>query len=193
MQPTPKPSFFIKPSFLDKDSANNPGISLAAFAIVVLLFIAFVWYDAASLLPSHPFTGKDNQGVINQTEEDHGTVNFDENDQAKLNQDLVIAVHSALPKIPFQFICDASARSAFHLTAALRPDNTMWRYTNDGWRDISMMADPPPANKPIIEGVHPLIWTLMLLLASLLLLIMASSDDEIRKLFRRCRIGEIKR
>ena len=61
MQTSPKPSFFIKPSFLNRDSDNiSRVVSLVAFVILVLLSIVFVWHNASSR-PSQSSIGKDNQ------------------------------------------------------------------------------------------------------------------------------------
>ena len=99
------------------------------------------------------------------------------------SEDLIAAATPTLQKRPLRFVSATSAcLSRIPLNATLTLDNTMWRYTKDGWNDISMAADPPPVNKPLLEGVHPVIWTAMLLLSSLLLLIMAASDEEIRNL-----------
>ena len=178
MQAASKPTIYIKPSFLDKDSDTlSRLVSFGVFAIVVLLSIAFVWNKAKSTPPSQSFNG-----VINQENK------YCESVPSNADEYLEPNASSPSTSTPFRLVKNSSANSAYrttHLNAILLPDNTMWRYTSDGWRDISMMADPPRANKIFLERVHPAIWTAMLLLASLLLLIMASSDEEIKKLLGR--------
>ena len=208
MQTSPKPEPLNKPkfsnrqtvsqktSFFDSHSSDILAVSFGALAIVVFLSVAFAYFDATSLPPSHSALGVNNQGVISK-DQDHGEINSRKNDpdlnqqnqqnQPEPTEDLVASANPSLCKTPFQF-CTTSASSshkAIYLNATFTPDNTMWRYTSDGWRDISMAADPPQSNKPLLEGVHPVIWTAMLLLSSLLLLIMASSDEEVKKLLGR--------
>ena len=181
MQTSPKPSFFIKPSFLDKDSAGTSGVSLGAFVIVVLLSVAFLWYETTNLPSNHSSVGGNDHGVI-----DHSVIDHGQNNRTEPTEGDVAATGSPLLTTPFRLVRYTSANSSFGaFNATLAPDNTMWRYTSDGWRDISMAVDPPPANKPFIEGVHPAIWTAMLLLASLLLLVRASSDEELKTLLSR--------
>ena len=186
MQTVPKPSFFIKPSFLDKDSTGGSDlVSFGAFVIVVLLSIAFIWYDTANPPQS-------NKAGVNHGEVDHSEDGQVQNRQLKgvlpetPNDSVAAAGPTPLLK-PRRFVSSAATGLTWiiQLNATLSPDNTMWRYTQDGWHDISMMANPPPVNKSGLQGIHPAIWTAMLLLSSLLLLIMASNDADIKKLLSR--------
>jgi tryptophan-rich sensory protein len=61
----------------------------------------------------------------------------------------------------------------------------MWRYTTDGWRDVSLMAEQNQPTQSPLETVHPVIWTALTLLGVLLLLVMASSEREVNKLLKR--------
>lgn len=186
-----------KSSFIDRYTADILGVSLGALAIVIFLSIAFVWYDGSNLPSSNSSTVETNHGVIEDRTGNHGVIENGatnhgvikredskqhERDQRR-SEDLVAIAAPTLPRMPFHFVSNTSASLAgITINASLAPDNTMWRYTKEGWRDISLVTNPPPVNKPLLEGVHPIIWTAMLLMVSLLLLIAASSDEEIRQL-----------
>jgi hypothetical protein len=77
------------------------------------------------------------------------------------------------------------AIAAINLGAVVSPENTMWRYTTDGWKDISLMAEQNQPTQSPLETVHPVIWTALTLLGVLLLLVMASSEREVNKLLKR--------
>ena len=187
MQTSPKLKLF------DKLTADIWCVSSGALSIVVFLSLAFVSFDATNLPPSHSTIGVGqhgvidrgviNQGVIQNDEGDQGASDRDKDNRSEPSEDLIAAASTELPKTPFQLVHNTSASFSYQTVATLAPDNTMWRYTSEGWHDISMMTDPPPANAPPLQKVHPAVWTALLLLSSLLLLIMASSDEEIRNLF----------
>ena len=198
----PKPSSLNKPSFFDKHTTDILGVSFGALSIVIFLSVAFLWFDATNLPPSNSTIGENSHSVNGHSENthsvnSHGEKNHGENNRRvnerdrnhhksespQPSEDLVAAAGPTLQKMPLQFVSDTCASlSRTNLTATIAPDNTMWRRTTDGWQDISMAVDPPPANNYVLEGVHPAIWTAMLLLSSLLLLIMASSNHDVKKL-----------
>lgn len=77
------------------------------------------------------------------------------------------------------------AIASLNLSAVVSPDNTMWRYTADGWKDISPAAQRSQPTQSPLQTVHPMIWTALTLLGVLLLLVMASSEREVSKLLKR--------
>ena len=58
----------------------------------------------------------------------------------------------------------------------------MWRYTNEGWRNIApLIVQPEPSPSPI-RKIHPFVWAATILLASLSLTVWASSEWDMSRL-----------
>jgi hypothetical protein len=62
---------------------------------------------------------------------------------------------------------------------------TMWRYTNEGWQDISAIMPREPAPENPLRRIHPMIWASSILLASISMTIWASSEWEVSRLFKK--------
>ena len=170
-----------KPKFYDKHCTAIVCFWLSALSIAVFLSVAFVCFDATNLPASSSSSGG---GLLPKVQQP--SVN-----QPAPSQDLIAAVSSLLQSVHLESLRAASAGFfCMNLNATVSPDNTMWRYTSDGWRDISMMSNQAQNPQPLLESVHPAIWAAMLLLSSWLLLIMASNDSEIRGLFGRSNTGK---
>ncbi len=157
-------------NFDNKYSAKIVCFSVSVVAVVVFLSVAFFWFDATNLPSSNSSSNEDPLPYL-------------KTDQLVASQDLIATAYSLLKNTHIEF--SPSVFSSFvsaNLNATISPDNSMWRYTPDGWKDISMVSNQAQSPKPLIERVHPAIWTAILLLSSLLLLIMASNDKEVRRL-----------
>lgn len=71
-----------------------------------------------------------------------------------------------------------------NIAFAQEADSTiMWRYTKQGWQDISPMIQTPPTPKSHFASVHPMVWGAMLLFASLALLVWSTDEADIHQLF----------
>ncbi len=165
-----------KSNFIKKNNTDMMRLAFGAFAIVVFLSAAFLRFDATSLPPSNSTIGEPHPPAVMQPMKKSPAP----------SQGEIAETSSPTKKAPFQFVSTAQENfvySDLNATAAL--DKETWRYTTDGWRDISMMNNQPQFPKPILENVHPAIWTAMLFLSSLLLLVMACSDQDIKRLLSR--------
>jgi len=154
---------------------------LSALSIAVFLLAAFVWFDATNLPTSNSSSGK-----VPLPE-----VQYPETNLPTPSQDLIASASSILYNTELNYFSTVSVGFvSANLNATISPDNTMWRYTPDGWKDISMMSNQAQNPQPLLESVHPTIWAAMLLLSSWLLLIMASNDTEIQRIFYRSSTGK---
>lgn len=147
-----------KPSFLDKHTGDMFCVSFGVLAIIVFLAVSFAWYDATSL-PQH-------KRSIAEVQVHSGEVN--QSDQPKA---LGAIANPQSQKATYEFVHKPTA------------DNAMWRYTVDGWQDISMITNQSQKAKPFLEVINPLIWAALMVLASMLLLVMASSKKEVNRIF----------
>lgn len=59
----------------------------------------------------------------------------------------------------------------------------MWRYTNEGWQDVASLIEPQPESSPVLEKVHPLVWTGVIVLGVSMLMVFASNDEDVEGLF----------
>lgn len=171
MQTSPTDSTFLK-----QNNTDHICLALGAIAIVVFLAVTFFWFDATSLPPNNSTIGETHQPAVKQRNVD----------QPAPSQDLIAVTNSPILKAPFEFTSHTQGSLAYgNLNATFALDNRIWRYTTDGWQDISNITNRAQTPTPLLENVHPAIWTAMLFLSSLLLLIMACSDQDIERLFSR--------
>lgn len=64
-----------------------------------------------------------------------------------------------------------------------QPGTTMWRYTNEGWQDISALMPREPAPENPLRRIHPLVWASSILLGTVSMAVWASSEWEVSRLF----------
>ncbi len=88
----------------------------------------------------------------------------------------------------FQFDDILSATAAFGSetvpqVAVDQPGTTMWRYTNEGWQDISALMPREPAPENPIRRIHPLVWASSILLGTVSMAVWASSEWDVSRLF----------
>ncbi|MEL7498699.1 MAG: hypothetical protein AAFN77_13915 [Planctomycetota bacterium] len=79
----------------------------------------------------------------------------------------------------------STSSSWFESTAMAQEsaENTiMWRYTNEGWQDVSALIVPEDQSSEGIENVHPLVWSALVALGVSMLVIWASNESDIAKL-----------
>ena len=166
-------------TFLKKNDAEMFCLALGTLAIVVFLSVAFLWFDATNL-PT-------NNSSINETP--HPAVKHSDAHQSAPSQDLIAGSH--LSKAPFEFNSISHGSLNYrNLNATFTLDKMVWRYTTDGWQDISKVNNRSQTPKPFLENVHPAIWTAMLILASLLLLLMFCSQRDVDQLLSQASISD---
>jgi len=172
---------FCKPNFYRKYCTSIVCFFLSVLSIAVFLSVMFIWFDATNLPTNNPSSGE-----VPLPKVQHLKTN-----QPTPSQDLIAGANSLLHSVPIEILPAISAGFiSANFSATVSPDNTMWRYTPDGWKDISMMSNQAQNPQPLLESIHPAIWAAILLLSSWLLLIMASNDIEIRQLFYKSGTGK---
>lgn len=146
-------------------------VSIGAMAVIVFLSSAFYFYDANKVEGPAPAIGH---------------VNSQPNSEDLIADFRSDSFSNQGPILIHQFFGWSSqfAIASTHFHAVVSPNNTMWRYTVDGWQDISLMAEQNEPAQSMLQSVHPLIWTTLTLLGVLLLLVMASSENEVNKLVK---------
>ena len=160
-------------NFLKKNDIEMFCLALGTLAIIVFLSAAFLWFDATNLPTNNSSADKTHQPAIK-----HPDV-----DQPAPSQDLIAVTGSPITKAPFEFTSNPHGRLNYgNLNAAFILDKMVWRYTADGWQDISKVNNRSQTPKPLLENVHPVIWTTMLILSSLLLLLMFCSQRDVDQL-----------
>ena len=58
-----------------------------------------------------------------------------------------------------------------------------WRRTSQGWEDSSRWFSESDAPPQLLELVHPLVWTMLVLIAVISVMIWASEEWELARLF----------
>ncbi len=160
-------------TFLKKNDTEMFCLALGTLAIIVFLSAAFLWFDATNLPTNNSSPSETHQPAIK-----HPDV-----DQPAPAQDLIAITGSPITKAPFEFTSNPHGNLSYgNLNAAFTLDKIVWRYTADGWQDISKVNNRSQPPKPFLENVHPVIWTAMLILASLLLLLMFCSQRDVDQL-----------
>ena len=160
-------------TFFKKNDTEMLCLALCTLAIIAFLSIAFLWFDATNLPASNFSIDETHQPAIK-------TPDFD---QPAPSQNLVAVASSPLAKAPFEFASNPHGSLNYrNLNATFTLDKMVWRYTTDGWQDISKVNNRSQTPKPLLENVHPAIWTAMLILASLLLLLMFCSQRDVDQL-----------
>jgi len=151
-------------NFLKKNATELFCLAVGTMVIIVFLSIAFLWFDASNLTTNHPPTDKTHQPAFIE--------------QPAQSKDLIAVTNETLTKAPFEFASNALGS----LNAVFTLDKMVWRYTTDGWQDISKANNRSQTPKPLLENVHPMIWTTMLILASLLWLLMFCNQRDVDQL-----------
>ena len=160
-------------TFFKKNDTEMLCLALCTLAIIAFLSIAFLWFDATNLPASNFSIDETHQPAIK-------TPDFD---QPAPSQNMVAVASSPLAKAPFEFASNPHGSLNYrNLNATFTLDKMVWRYTTDGWQDISKVNNRSQTPKPLLENVHPAIWTAMLILASLLLLLMFCSQRDVDQL-----------
>ena len=90
----------------------------------------------------------------------------------------------------FQFEDILSGTAAFGSETAPQvavdqPGTTMWRYTNEGWQDISALMPREPAPENPLRRIHPLVWASSILLGTISMTVWASSEWDVSRLFEK--------
>lgn len=67
---------------------------------------------------------------------------------------------------------------------AAQDGHIMWRYTSEGWQDVAALIEPQPESSPVLEKVHPLVWTGVIVLGVSMLMVFASNDEDVEELFK---------
>ena len=160
-------------NFLKKNDTEMFCLAMGTLAVIVFLSVAFLCLDASNLPTNGPPAGNTHQPAVK----------YPDVDPPAPSQDLIAVTSAPLVKAPFEFTSNAHGRLVYgNLTATFTLDKTIWRYTTDGWQDISKANNRSQTPKPMLESVHPVIWTTMLILASLLLLLMFCSQRDVDQL-----------
>ena len=160
------------PNSFTKNNTEIVCLSLGALSIIVFLSVAFLWFDATNLPTSNSPIGEIHQPAVKHSDAH----------QPAPSQDVAVA-GSPPKKAPFELISTPHRSLAYkNLNATFTVDKMIWRYTADGWQDISKVNNRSQTPKPLLENVHPAIWTAMLILASLLLLLMFCSQRDVDQL-----------
>lgn len=58
----------------------------------------------------------------------------------------------------------------------------MWRYTNEGWKNILPMMPQEDHHQSMIEPIHPLVWSGVIVFGTLGLMVWASDEEAIERL-----------
>jgi hypothetical protein len=156
-------------NFYSKHVAEIWILSIGVMAIVLFLSASFYWFDATNIEgPNRSIRRVDRKAKSEELIASHESEIFIDHAAGLVNGVIRWSSDFAVSSMTFG--------------AVVSPDNSMWRYTNDGWKDISLMAEQGPTTEPLLESVHPWIWTALMLFGVLLMLVMASSEKEVRKL-----------
>ena len=169
MQTSTTNSNFLK----KKSDIETFCLALGTLAIIVFLSAAFLRFDATNLPTNNSSAGETHQPAIK-----HPNI-----DQSASPQDLIAVTRWPTTKAPYEFTSNPHGSLTYgNLNATFTLDKMVWRYTADGWQDISKVNNRSQTPKPLLENVHPVIWTTMLILSSLLLLLMFCSQRDVDKL-----------
>jgi len=153
-------------------------LALGSLAIVAFLSVAFLWFDASNLPTNNPSTGETHHPALFKRPDKQPDV-----EPSAPSQDLIATTRTSFAKAPIKFTSASLGSLDYgNLNATFTLDKTIWRYTTDGWQDISKANNRSQTPKPLLENVHPAIWTTMLILASLLLLLMFCSERDVNRL-----------
>ena len=161
------------PNFLKKNDIETFYLALGTLTIIVFLSVAFLRFDATNLPTNNSSAGETHQPAIK-----HPNI-----DLSASSQDLIAVTGWPITKTPYEFTSSPHGSLNYgSLNATFTLDKTVWRYTADGWQDISKVNNRSQTPKPLLENVHPVIWTTMLILSSLLLLLMFCSQRDVDQL-----------